>query len=160
LRIGNSKMTVQEFETRTLRLQQQSTDEAYDRGRLAIATGQLPLRNGDYALTLGAYVDRQVRNDLREFGRVESLNDARSSNTFAVNRYIQNSGLIGVPDLRLGAGLLSDVTLASKDGYTEQLRRWNYMIPNDTLVVRPTQLGGAYVVQRSTILPLLNGAKR
>jgi hypothetical protein len=59
LRIGNSKMTVQEFEARTLRLQQQSTDEACDRGKVLIAIGQLLLRNGDYVLTLGAYVATQ-----------------------------------------------------------------------------------------------------
>jgi hypothetical protein len=160
LRIGNPKMTPQEFETRTLRLQQQSTDEAYDRGKVLIATGQLLLRNGDYALTLGAYVDEQVRRDLRLFGRDEGLYDSRTSNAFAVNRTIRSGELIGIPDLRLGTGLLSDVSLASKDGYTGQLRRWNYMIQNDTLIVRPTQLGGAYVVPRSTILPLPSGGRR
>jgi membrane protein YdbS with pleckstrin-like domain len=39
----------------------------------AIATGQLPLRNGDYALTLGLYVDEQVRFRLRSFGSSEGL---------------------------------------------------------------------------------------
>jgi ribosome-binding protein aMBF1 (putative translation factor) len=160
LRIGNSKLTVQEFESRTLSIQQQSANEAYDRGKLLIATGQLRLRNDDYVLTLGAYVDDQVRRDLRLFGKDEGLVDSRASSIFAVNRYIQSNGIVGIPDLRLGAALLSDVTLANKTGYTEQLRRWNVIIPNDTVIVRPVQVGGSYVIQRSTFLPIFNGGRR
>ena len=160
VRIGNSQMTVQEFETRTLRLQQQAANEAFARGKELIATGQLLTKNGDYMLTLGTYVDRQVRIDLRDFGAAEGIADSRISNSFAVNRYIRGSGLVGIPDLRLGTGLLSDVTLSPKDGYTDQLRRWNVIIPNDTVIMRPDQLGGAYVVPRSTIrLPIPGGKK-
>jgi hypothetical protein len=153
LRLGNSKMTVLEFETRTLRIQQQATNEAYERGVKAIATGQLPLKNGDYALTLGSYIDVQVRIQLRDFGKFEGLPDSGSSVVFAVNRIIRNGGSIGFPDLRVGAGLLSDVSLARKDGTTEQLRRWNAIVPNDTVIIRPAKLGGAYVVPRDTIQP-------
>ena len=160
VRIGNSQMTVQEFETRTLQLQQQAANESFARGKVLIATGQLPLKNGDYALTLGTFVDRQVRTDLRRFGAAEGVVDSRVSDTFAVNRYIRGSGLVGIPDLRVGSGLLSDVTLSPKDGYTYQLRSWNVIIPNDTVIVRPDQLGGAYVVPRSTIRPPVSNPKK
>jgi hypothetical protein len=62
--------------------------------------------------------------------------------------------MVGIPDLRLGNALLSDVTLSPKTGYTEQLRRWNVIMPNDTIIIRPEQLGGAYVVPRNTIQPV------
>ena len=153
VRLGNSQMTVQEFETRTLQIQQQAANEAFARGKALIATGQVPLKNGNYMLTLGAYVDDQTRLDLRRFGVAEGITDSRFSNSFAVNRYIRGGGFVGIPDLRLGVGLLSDVSLAPKDGYTDQLRRWNVIISNDTVIVRPDQLGGAYVVPRSTIRP-------
>jgi hypothetical protein len=154
LRIGNSQMTVQEFETRTLQLQQTAANEAYERGVRAIAAGQLPLTNGNYVLTLANYVDQQSRLDLRRFGVAEGIPDSNASNIFAVNRYIRGSNMIGIPDLRIGAGLLSDVSLARKDGYTDQLRRWNVILPNDTLIIRPDQLGGSYVVPRGSIRPL------
>jgi hypothetical protein len=132
-------------------VQQRATNEAFTRGVQAIATGQLPLRNGDYALTLGLYVDEQVRRDLRAFGAGQGLPDASSPDLFAVNRRVSGQGLIGVPDLRLGTNLISDVSLTPKDGLTEQLQRWNLIRPNDTLIIRPEQLGGSYVVPRSTI---------
>jgi hypothetical protein len=155
VRIGRSQMTVQEFETRTLGVQQQAANVAYDRGKVLIATGQLTLKNGDFALTLGTYIDGQVRLDLREFGRAEGLTDSRASNLFAVNRYIQNKDMVGIPDLRLGLGLLSDVSLSPKNGLTDQLRRWNAIVPNDTIIIRPAQMGGSYVVPRATIQPVL-----
>jgi hypothetical protein len=155
LRIGNSQMTVQEFETRTLQLQQAAANQAYNRGVELIATGQLRLQNGNYQLTLGSYVDQQTRLDLRRFGVAEGIPDSTASNIFAVNRYIRGNDMIGIPDLRMGSGLLSDVSLARKDGYTDQLRRWNVILPNNTLIIRPDQLGGSYVVPRGSIRPLV-----
>ena len=138
-----------------MQVQQRAANDAFERGEVLIATGQLSLKSGDYMLTLGTYVDSQVRLDLRDFGAVEGIVDSRASNLFAVNRYIRGAGLVGIPDLRLGSGLFSDVTLSPKDGLTDQLRCWNVITPNDTIIIRPDQLGGAYVVPRSTIRPLL-----
>lgn len=148
-------MTVPEFEAKVLAVQQQAANEAYDRGKQLIASGQLALKNGDYALTLGSYVDSQVRNQLRRFGAANGLPDSAASNVFAVNRQLRGNGMVGIPDLRLGGNLLSDVTLGHKDGFTDQLRRWNEIRPNDTLIIRPDQLGGSYVVPRQTIRPLV-----
>jgi hypothetical protein len=153
VRIGRTQMTVPQFEQQVLQVQQQAANDAHARGVLAIATGQLPLRNGDFALTLGLDVDEQVRLDLREFGRRNGLPDSSASNVFAVNRQLREQGLVGIPDLRLGRNLFSDVTLGRKDGTTEQLQRWNQMRPNDTVIIRPANLGGSYVVPRATTLP-------
>lgn len=155
VRLGNTRMTVPEFEARVLSVQQTAANEAYERGKQLLATGQLALKNGDYALTLGAYIDEQVRVELRSFARSQGLPDSGASNVFAVNRQVRGSGMVGIPDLRLGTNLMSDVTLAHKDGLTDQLRRWNVIRPNDTLIIRPSQLGGSYVVPRSTIRPIV-----
>lgn len=156
LRIGRSQMTVAEFETTVLRLQQRATNEAYERGKLAIATGEMPLR-GSYVLTLGNFIDGQVRNDLRDFGKEQGLPDSAGSNLYAVNRMIRGEGLAGIPDLLIGRNLMSDVSLASKNGNYDQLRRWNTILPNDTIIMRPIGMpgGGAYVVPRTTISPVI-----
>jgi hypothetical protein len=159
LRIGNSGMTVPQFEARVLQVQQATVDTAYDEGKKAIATGQLPLKNGDYALTLGTYVDGQVRGVLRELGRQEGLPDSSASNVFAVNRRITGQGIVGYPDLRIGANTISDVSLTAKNATTEQLRRWNTITLGDYLIVRPSQLGGSYVVPGSTVRPIKPGGK-
>ncbi len=88
---------------------------------------------------------------MRLFGQFQALPDAAGSNLFAVNRRMTGGGLSGIPDLRLGSNLISDVSLARKDGTYEQLQRWNTMRPNDTIIIRPDALGGSYVVPRTTI---------
>ncbi len=151
VRNGRSQMTPVEFERQVLQVQQQAANDAYARGVQLLATQQLSLKNGDYALTLGAYVDEQVRLELRTFGSAQGLPDSSASNVFAVNRQMRGQSLVGIPDLRLGYNLLSDVSLARKDSNTAQLQRWNLIRPNDTIIIRPDQLGGAYVVPRATI---------
>jgi hypothetical protein len=102
-------------------------------------------------------VDGQVRDRLRAFGRAEGMPDSSASNVFAVNRQMRGQDMIGYPDLRLGANTISDVSLTPKDGRTDQLRRWNVIRTNDTIIMRPTNMpggGGAYVVPRSTIAPV------
>ena len=160
-RVGRSQMTVREFESTTLRLQQQAANEAYERGKVALATGELPLDAGGYAQTLGNYMDRQVRTQLRAFGASQGLPDSSVSNLFAVNRLIRGAGLAGIPDLRTGTNTISDVTLSPKDGTYDQLRRWNAMVPNDTVIIRPEGMpgGGSYVVPRRTIRPLIPPGK-
>ena len=160
-RVGRSQMTVREFESTTLRLQQHTANEAYERGKVALATAELPLEAGGYMQTLGNYMDRQVRTQLRAFGASQGLPDSSVSNLFAVNRLIRGAGLAGIPDLRTGANQISDVTLSRKDGTYDQLRRWNAIVPNDTIIIRPEGMpgGGSYVVPRATIRPLIPPGK-
>ncbi|MDR7332981.1 hypothetical protein [Roseateles asaccharophilus] len=155
LRMGRSQMTVPEFETKVLQLQQDATNQAYEEGRRLIGSKELPISPKGFAHTLGSYIDEKVRLELRQFGNVEKLPDAAGSNLFAVNRRISGGGLAGIPDLRIGGNLISDVSLAPKNGTYEQLQRWNAIRPNDTLIIRPDAMGGAYVVPRSTI-PRIN----
>jgi hypothetical protein len=155
LRIGKSQMSVLEFERRVLDLQQQATDRYYVKGVELIAKGDLQI-NGDYARTLGAYMDQQVRTELRFLAKAEGINDSMASNLWAVNRSIR-SDLVegrGIPDNRLGHNLFADTTLARKNGYTEQIMKWNTIRPEaNYLMVRPNQLGGSYVIPRTSIQP-------
>jgi len=156
LRIGKSRMTVTEFESKVLTLQQKSVDNWYDVGVGLIARGELKIRNDDYAQTLGRYMDEQVRRDLRSFAKAEGINESSASNLWAINRRL-SSDLVegyGLPDNRLGMNLYADTSLARKTGSFEQIMRWNAIRPASAVVViRPTQMGGSWVIPSSSILP-------
>lgn len=158
LTLAKSKMTVMEFEKRVLDMQQQATDRAYAKGVEAIARGELTVKDGDYARVLGSYVDLRVRNDLRGFAKSEGINDSMASNLWGVNRSIRSDLAEGrgIPDNRLGYNLFADTTLARKNGYTEQIMKWNAIRPDaNYLVIRPTNMpgGGSYAIPRTAIQP-------
>jgi hypothetical protein len=158
LRIGKSQMTVQELEKRVLDLQQSAADRAYEKGKEAIARGELQIKGGDYARTLGSYIDIRVRDQLRSYALSEGINDSMASSIWGVNRSIR-SDLVdgrGIPDNRLGYNLFADTSLAPKDGSTEQFRRWNTIRTGaNYIVIRPSNMpgGGAYVIPHTTIQP-------
>jgi hypothetical protein len=111
----------------------------------------LKVKPGEYAQTLGTFVDKQVRGTLRDFGRAEGINDSSASNLWAINRRITGELGIGVPDNRLGLNLYADTTLARKNAYTPQLRMWNDIQSGNFLMIRPSALGGPYVIPRAQI---------
>jgi hypothetical protein len=151
LRIGRSQMTVVDFEKKVLDLQQRATDAAYKEAVAKIASGELPLKNNDFALTAGAYVDTQVRAQLRFMGRAEGLPDSSSSVLWAVNRRITDGQQIGIPDNRLGSNIYADTSLTRKQPGSEQLQRWNDIRSGTFLIVRPTELGGSYAIPKVLI---------
>jgi hypothetical protein len=152
VRIGNSNMTVQEFERMMLTRQQQSVDDAYDRGRILIAQGKLPLEQGNYNLTLGNYIDRETRRDMRTYAASENINDSSVSQFAAINRRLAGRNGYGVPDLRLGNSLYVDVTLANKTPYSQQIRNWNDIRPaTSVIIIKPSQLGGSQVIPGAAI---------
>ncbi|WP_093351647.1 LysM peptidoglycan-binding domain-containing protein [Variovorax sp. PDC80] len=155
MRLGKSRMTVQEFEKRVLDTQQRAIDRAYASGVDAIANGDLVVKNDDYARTLGNYIDKQVRDALRSMARAEEINDTGTSKLWAINRRI-SSALVngyGIPDNRLGMNLYADTTLARKSADTEQIMKWNEIRPGSYLIMRPTALGGSYVIPRAAVPP-------
>jgi hypothetical protein len=79
LRIGKSQMTVLEFEKRVLDVQQSAANKYYEKGIDLIAKGTLPI-NGDFARTLGNYMDANVRFSLRGLAFNEGINDSMASN--------------------------------------------------------------------------------
>ena len=155
MRIGRSRMTVQEFERRVLTLQQDAIDRAYDLGRAEIAAGRLPI-NGSINRTLGNFIDDRVRGELREFGLTEGINENQDSRILAVNRRLNNGTDLGygIPDLRVGRNMYPDTTLANKGPGTRQLRLWNDIREGLFLVMRPTQLGGSSVFSGRDMRPV------
>lgn len=151
VRIGRSQMTVLDFEKKVLDLQQRATDAAYKEAVALIGSGELPLKNNDYALTVGTYVDTQVRAQLRFMGRAEGLPDSSSSVLWAVNRRITDGQQIGIPDHRIGTNLYADTSLTRKQPDSEQLQRWNRIRSGSFLIIRPTELGGSYAIPKVLI---------
>jgi hypothetical protein len=149
-RIGNSKMTVQQFEQKVFEVQQAAVDRAYDDATIRIAKGQLKVE-GNYMLTAGSYVDDFARKALRAFAVSEGLPDSVGSNLYAVNRRLTGPDGYGVPDSMLGKNLVYETTLAQKNGSTPQVQNWNSIRNVDVLIVRPSQLGGSYVIPKNTI---------
>ncbi|WP_454733429.1 MULTISPECIES: hypothetical protein [Cupriavidus] len=162
LRIGKSQMDPIEFEKRVLDVHQQVTDAAYKQGVDAIARGKLEVTEGGYAKALGTFIDGRVRDQLRAFAAAEGLSDSAASSIWAVNRRIK-SDLVpgwGIPDNRLGTNLYADTTLARKSAYTPQIMKWNEIRPGNVLIIRPTELGGAYAIPRNSIPQFTRAANR
>jgi hypothetical protein len=152
VRLGKSRMSATDFEKKVLDIHLGATDRAYAAGVEAIAKGELPVKDGEYAKTLGNYIDKQVRDVLRGFARTEGISDNPMSKLWAINRQIKSEFLIGIPDSRLGFNLFADTTLARKNANTEQIIKWNEIRPGSNfMIIRPSQLGGPYVIPRDTI---------
>jgi hypothetical protein len=150
IRLGKSGMTVIEFEKKVLDIHMGSVDKAYTAGVDAITKGELEVKPGDYARALGSFIDDQVRIELRGFARAEGISENRFSNLWAINRRIQSEFVLGwgVPDNRLGLNLYADTTLAWKSAETPQLTKWNNIRPGSFVMLRPSSLGGPYVIPR------------
>ncbi|HEX7803629.1 MAG TPA: type IV secretion system protein, partial [Pseudoxanthomonas sp.] len=153
IRLGKSQMNVLEFEKWVLDAQQKAVDRAYTQGVEAIQRGDIKVENGQYALVLGNYVDRHQKLELRAMARAEGINDSGPSKIWGINRRIKIEipDSHAIPDNRLGYNLYSDATLSRKTAETVQIQRWNAIRPGHTIIIRPTQLGGSYVIPRSQI---------
>jgi hypothetical protein len=155
IRLGKSQMNVLEFEKWVLDVQQRAVDNAYARGVEAIKSGEIKPIDGQYARTLGLYMDEKVRTELRLAARIEGITDTGPSRIMAINRQIKVNvdavPVSGIPDNRVGFNLFADTTLARKSSSWEQIQKWNTIRPGHTVIIRPTQIGGSYVIPRSQI---------
>lgn len=153
IRLGKSQMNVLEFEKWVLDAQQRAADMAYRDGIEAIRHGEIKAVDGKYALALGQYIDKSARAELRVRARSEGINESSPSKIWAINRRIKIDTVSGhgIPDNRIGHNLYSDTTLARKSSDWEQIQRWNTIRPGHTIIVRPTQIGGSYVIPRPQV---------
>ena len=150
-RIGKSGFTVQQFERKILAVQQDAVDRGYEEGRKLIAAGEISFKPGQEALALGNYADNYARFTIQRFGDAEGVSNA----DLAVNRrrYNPDGKTYGIPDQRTGANLLMDTTIENKTHTKRQLRNWANN-PSLFVMVRPTQMGGAYVIPSHLVKPL------
>ncbi len=153
IRIGKSQMGVLEFEKWVLDAQQKAVDRAYTQGIEAIRRGDIKVENGQYALVVGNYVDRHQKLELRAMARAEGINDSGPSKIWGINRRIkiETPANHAIPDSRIGYNLYSDATLSRKTAESVQIQRWNAIRPGHTIIIRPTQIGGSYIIPRAQI---------
>ncbi|WP_236698544.1 hypothetical protein [Acinetobacter lactucae] len=152
IRIGKSQMTVKEFEKKIYTIQQQATDKAYDEAMKEVAPlftkermAQQPQRT-NFATKIGQQIDTRVRRNLRFFAKSEGISENSKSYIWAVNRRMKDpiTQEFGIPDNRVGMNLYLDTTIALKSHATPQLQKWNQIRPGNTIIIRPTQIGGSY----------------
>ena len=141
------------LQVETLRFIQQNADVAYDRGLTMLKAGRLRLRLLDQE-TLGNYVDRRVRLELRD--RYNQLGvKLLSAGRVRVNRreYISSGGDLTYrrPNARVN-DVAFDVTLTRKTLGTPQVRGFFEadFRPSSVVIIRPRQLGvdSTYAIPR------------
>lgn len=139
------------MQAETLRLMQDLADAAYDQGKKLIRVGNLKVRISE-ALTIGNYVDAEVRKGLRQRFRLQGI-DAAGAGPVRVNRReLETSGderHFRRPDARIG-DIAFDVTLTKKTLKTPQVRGFfrSDFRPRLVVIIRPRQLneGGSYII--------------
>lgn len=137
----------------TLRYVQERTNTAYARGLVKLNSGSLRIRLSDQE-ALGNFIDRQVRQDLRERLASVGINwttnpivrvNAREYDTSGTDRTYRR------PDARV-ARVAFDVTLTRKTATTPQVRGFFNadFQPSSVIIVRPSQLGAfhTYAIPR------------
>lgn len=145
----------QPLQVETLRFGQAVTDAAYARGKQLIKAGTLRVTISE-PLTLGNYVDRQFRIELRE--RYKTLGvDSGGSGPVRVNRRevdANDERIYRRPDARVG-DVAFDVTLSLKTLKTAQVRGFfgAAFRPTSVVIIRPSQLGpeSSYVIPRPKV---------
>jgi len=142
---------VRPMQTETYRLMQASADKAYTEGLRRIKSGRLKIRMS-VPETLGNFVDRSVRGELRERYSNSGI-DASGSGPVRVNRRENNSseGTFRRPDARVD-DVAYDVTIANKTLKTLQIRGFfaTDFSPAVVVNIRPSQLGpdSSYIITR------------
>lgn len=141
------------LQVETLRFVQQQTDKAYEDGMALLKAGRLSPRLSERE-ALGNYIDRRVREDLRE--RYNQLGiDSAGKGPVRVNRREDDSSGTDTtyrrPDSRV-KDVAFDVTLTHKTLGTAQVRGFfnTDFRPSQVIIIRPRQLGinHTYVISR------------
>jgi hypothetical protein len=144
------------LQVETLRFVQQQTDSAYEKGEALLKAGRLTPKLSERE-ALGNYIDRRVREDLRE--RYNQLDiDSAGKGPVRVNRREDDSSGTDTtyrrPDSRV-KDVAFDVTLTRKTLGTAQVRGFfnTDFRPSRVVIIRPSQLGGdhTYVISRPEI---------
>lgn len=140
------------MQVETLRLIQKRTDEAYQQGIKLLQSGELKI-TATRALTLGNYVDRQVRDSLREKYNSYGI-DSSGSGPIRVNRRENNSSgddTYRRPDSRVGR-IAFEISMQEKDLTYEQIIGFfkSDFRPDYVVVIRPSQIGSksVYIITR------------
>jgi hypothetical protein len=143
------------LQVETLRFLQMAVDRAYEDGVREYDAGRIKpyLSRGE---AIGNYMDPRVRSELRDLFNRYDIPYGPGRNITINNRDYDTSGpekTYTVPDARVG-DVSFDWTLTLKTIATEQVRGFFAADSNPvaTGIVRPTPLGGSYLIPRPAVL--------
>lgn len=147
----NIRGQIEPLQVETLRFLQRRVDVAYARAQANLKAGRLSIRLSSQE-ALGNYVDMALRAESRALYdglRIDHRNDPKVR---IQKREYDGSGsdlTYRVPDLRIG-NLMLDVTTANKTLSSPQIRGFFRAdsMPDGVIIIRPTSLGGAYIIKR------------
>ena len=141
------------LQVETLRFVQRRTNAAYDDGMLKLKAGRLSPKLSERE-ALGNYIDRKVREDLRDRYNQVGIDSAGKGPVRVNRRENDRSGTDTTyrrPDSRV-ADVAFDVTLSRKTLGTAQVRGFfnTDFRPSRVVIIRPSQLGPdhTYVITR------------
>jgi hypothetical protein len=146
------------MQVETLRFVQVTTDRAYKDGRALLRTGKLKVRLSEQE-TLGYFIDRRVREKLRERYNQGGI-DSAGKGPVRVNRRenITSDSELAFqrPDARVG-NVAYDVTLTAKTLKTRQVQGFFNagFRSSHVIIVRPRQIGAgsSYIIVRPETRP-------
>ncbi len=132
------------LQVETARAMQQSADRAYVDGLALYEAGRLNVRLSREE-AIGNYVDRMVRNDLRDTYNIQGINTSKGQPVRIVGREYDTSSsdlTYRIPDARVG-NIAYDVTLTRKTLATPQVRGFfnSDFRPDSVIIKWPRQLG-------------------
>ena len=151
--IARIKGDCRPLQVETLRFVQRRTDNAYEEGRNLLKSGRLSPRLSEQE-ALGNYIDRRVREELRERYARFGIDSAGKGPVRVNRREDDSSGTDTTyrrPDARV-KDVAFDVTLTRKTLGTAQVRGFfnTDFRPSRVVIIRPRQLGAnhTYVIAR------------
>ena len=141
------------LQVETLRFLQTRVDAAYAQGLKALEAGKISSRPSD-RLNLGNFVDRRVREELREMYNQFGVVFGKDLPVRVVGREYSTTQVdrtYSIPDSRVGR-VAFDMTLERKTQGTPQVRSFfaSDFKPDFVIIVRPSQLGpgSTYAIPR------------
>lgn len=144
------------LQVEALRYMQTQVDRAFERGQRLLALGRLSPRLSARE-ALGNYIDREVRDSMRDFFAVRRLDWGSDRQIGIQRREYDTSGTDAtyrIPDVRISR-VAFDATISRKTPGQGQIRGFfnSDFGPTAVIVVRPTSLGGSYLITRPASRP-------
>jgi hypothetical protein len=132
------------LQSETVDFLQRSVDAAYAQGVRQYEAGRLNV-NLSREEAIGNFMDRAVRNDLRDYFRSRGVSFGPGQYVTVNNRDYANDGSYRIPDAAIGR-ISIDWTLTPKNESTPQVQGFfnAQRGPIGVIIIRPTELGGSY----------------
>ena len=136
------------LQVETLRAMQRYVDTGYAEGVRRYESGRLSHRLSRNE-AIGNFVDQYSRDRIREWYNINGISTVPGQQVRVNNRAYAADGSFRIPDVRVGNAAF-DATLSLKIASTPQVKGFfgASFQPRNVVVVRPTQMGGSYIIPR------------